>query len=427
MPLFFSQVLSIVENTENFKYLTLRRRLQLGYNVCMEKRIYMYRWKAYNYRDIKAAFMAKGYEVDEVWQHLDSYDVAPDFAEKVSDALRAQKYDFVFTVNYFPVIAGVCHDLSVPYVSWSCDNPLIAMHHESVFYDTNIIFTFDQTNYREFKEMGVKNIHYLPLCVDTKRIDALLSARDATPYKNVASFVGSLYERNSYDRIEHRLSDHLRGYFEAVMEIQSDLYGSSVVEEALTADILAELSEYFTLEKSPGSFSDLGLIFSTTTLGYKIAQIERMRGLNMLSKKMPVTIYTGSDTSELFNVTYRGSVDYWEEMPLVFCGSDINLNFTIPNIKSGLPLRIWDVLGCGGFLLTNFQAETPMYFSEGEDLVSFYSREDMVEKALYYASHDEKRRRIAASGRKKVEKHHTYEARINEMLDVLKGYGIHIF
>ncbi len=384
----------------------------------------MYRWRAYNYKDIKATFTSMGYEVDEVWQHLDSYDIAPEFAEKLSSALRAKKYDFVFTVNYFAVIAEVCHDLSIPYVSWSCDNPLISMHHESVFYDTNIIFTFDQTNYREFSGMGVKNIHYLPLCVDTTRIDAVLSAQDIRPYVNKVSFVGSLYERNSYDRIESKLSDHLRGYFEAVMEIQSDLYGSSVVEDSLTPDILAELSEYFTLEKSPGSFSDLGLIFSTTTLGYKIAQIERKRGLTMLSKKLPVTIYTGSDTSELLHVTYRGGVDYWSEMPLVFAGSDINLNFTIPNIKSGLPLRVWDVLGSGGFLLTNFQAETPMYFKEGEDLVSFFSREDMVEKALYYADHDDQRQRIAASGRAKTEKYHTYNIRISEMLDVLKEYGI---
>ena len=194
--------------------------------------------------------MSMGYEVDEVWQHLESYDVAPEFVSRLSDDLRAKDYTFVFTVNYFPVIAEVCHDLSIPYVSWSCDNPLISMYHESVFYDTNIIFTFDQTNYREFSDMGVTNIHYLPLAVDIGRIDSVLGSHSITPYKNTASFVGSLYERNSYDRIEPRLSDHLRGYFEAVMEIQSDLYGSSVVEEALTTDILFELSEYFTDRKS---------------------------------------------------------------------------------------------------------------------------------------------------------------------------------
>lgn len=60
--------------------------------------------------------------------------------------------------------------------------------------------------------------------------------------------------------------------------------------------------------------------------------------------------------------------------------SKINLNFTIPNIKSGIPLRVWDVLGAGGFLLTNYQAEIPYYFKEGEDLVCFDGIDDLCEK-----------------------------------------------
>lgn len=47
----------------------------------------------------------------------------------------------------------------------TCDNPLISMYHESVFHDCNYIFTFDKTNYLEFREMGVKHIWYLPLAV----------------------------------------------------------------------------------------------------------------------------------------------------------------------------------------------------------------------------------------------------------------------
>ena len=41
---------------------------------------------------------------------------------------------------------------------------------------------------------------------------------------------------------------------------------------------------------------------------------------------------------------------------------------------------MWDVLGAGGFLLSNFQAETPRFFKDGEDMVSYYSLEDLVER-----------------------------------------------
>ena len=45
---------------------------------------------------------------------------------------------------------------------------------------------------------------------------------------------------------------------------------------------------------------------------------------------------------------------------------------------------IWDVLGAGGFLMTNYQAEIPLYFKEGEDLICFDGVEDLAEKAGYY-------------------------------------------
>lgn len=393
--------------------------------------ILMYRWKAYNYRDIEQTFLLLGHTVDNIEQELGSYDVSPEFERVIEEKIRGTHYDMVFTVNYFPLISNVCERTGVNYVSWTCDNPLISMYHESVFHDCNYIFTFDKTNYLEFRGMGVKHIWYLPLAVDTERMDALLGApeeagrRNATQdsemrkYRGDVAFVGSLYERNSYDKIKNRLPEYLRGYFDAVMEAQLNISGANIVEPMLTTNILEQLQEYFQLEKSEGSFSDLGLIFQTTVLGFKIAEIERRRALIELSKHYKVNVYSNSDVSDLLRIQYCGSVDYWSEMPKVFRMSKINLNFTIPNIKSGIPLRIWDVLGCGGFLLTNYQAEIPYYFKEGEDLVCFDSPENLCEKVEYYLEHEEERKRIAWNGYRKVREKHSYIERIHTILDTV--------
>ena len=426
--------------------------------------ILMYRWKAYNYRDIEQTFLLLGYTVDNIEQELGSYDVSPEFERVIEEKIRGTHYDMVFTVNYFPLISNVCERTGVKYVSWTCDNPLISMYHESVFHDCNYIFTFDKTNYLEFRGMGVKHIWYLPLAVDTERMDALLGApeevrtagaahegmktagtvpeeigtAESVPaeigkagrrkaaqdsemrkYRGDVAFVGSLYERNSYDKIKNRLPEYLRGYFDAVMEAQLNISGANIVEPMLTTNILEQLQEYFQLEKSEGSFSDLGLIFQTTVLGFKIAEIERRRALIELSKHYKVNVYSNSDVSDLLRIQYCGSVDYWSEMPKVFRMSKINLNFTIPNIKSGIPLRIWDVLGCGGFLLTNYQAEIPYYFKEGEDLVCFDGLEDLCEKVGYYLEHEEERKRIAWNGYRKVREKHSYIERIHTILDTV--------
>ena len=395
--------------------------------------ILMYRWKAYNYRDIEQTFLLIGHTVDNIEQELGSYDVSPEFERVIEEKIRGTHYDMVFTVNYFPLISNVCERTGVKYISWTCDNPLISMYHESVFHACNYIFTFDKTNYLEFRGMGVKHIWYLPLAVDTERMDALLGAPEEAgrwkaaqdpemrKYRGDVAFVGSLYERNSYDKIKNRLPEYLRGYFDAAIEAQLNISGANIVEPMLTTNILEQLQEYFQLEKSEGSFSDLGLIFQTTVLGFKIAEIERRRALIELSKHYKVNVYSNSDVSDLLQIQYCGSVDYWSEMPKVFRMSKINLNFTIPNIKSGIPLRIWDVLGCGGFLLTNYQAEIPYYFKEGEDLVCFDGLEDLCEKVGYYLEHEEERKRIAWNGYHKVREKHSYIERIHTILDTVAG------
>ena len=382
--------------------------------------ILLYRWKAYNYLDVYQTFITLGHTVDIIEQDLTNYDEDPVFEQRLVNQLHTKEYDCVFTMNYFALISTVCQFCKVKYVIWTCDNPLISMYHKTIYNSCNYIFTFDKTNYIEFKGMGVEHIWYLPLAVDIKRLDYTLDhAKDLKAYENEIAFVGSLYERNTYDKLQETLPDFLKGYFEAVMQAQMCLSGANIIEEMLTEDILEQLQEYFQLKKSKDSFSDLGLIFSTTVLGFKIASIQRRKALIALSKHFPVTIYTNSNTADLLHINYRGSVDYWTEMPKVFRASKINLNFTIPNIKSGIPLRMWDIMGAGGFLMTNYQAEIPLYLKEGTDLVCFEDERDLVEKTHYYLAHEEDRKEIAGNGYKRVKEKHSYLQRITEMLNIV--------
>ena len=145
--------------------------------------ILVYRWKAYNYTDVIATFVQLGHQVDELEYHLDCYDEDEVFFELLSNKLKQKAYDFVFTMNYFGVVSDVCENCGVKYVSWTCDNPLISMYHQSIFNECNYIFCFDKSNYVEFRAMGCKHIWHLPLAVDTDRIDHVLAqAEDLHAY-----------------------------------------------------------------------------------------------------------------------------------------------------------------------------------------------------------------------------------------------------
>ena len=106
------------------------------------------------------------------------------------------------------------------------------------------------------------------------------------------------------------------------------------------------------------------------------------------------------------------------DMPLIFHKSKINLNITAKSIRSGLSLRIFDVLGCGGFLITNFQSELPDYFEIGKDLVTYESPQDLLDKCSYYLKHEDERIEIANNGYEKVKQFHTWDIRLVQLLQL---------
>ena len=80
-----------------------------------------------------------------------------------------------------------------------------------------------------------------------------------------------------------------------------------------------------------------------------------------------------------------------------------------------MPLRAFDIMGAGGFLLSNFQADFLDYFVPGEDFAFYDSQKDLVEKIDYYLRNDKERAEVAASAHKKIQQHHTFVHRILEM------------
>ena len=126
--------------------------------------------------------------------------------------------------------------------------------------------------------------------------------------------------------------------------------------------------------------------------------------------------FFGSGTTGL-PVKNCGRVKTHTQMPLVFANSKINLNITAKSIRSGLPLRIFDVLGAGGFLITNYQSELPEIFSIGKDLVAYESPEHLKELCTYYLWHEDERLEIAHNGYETIAKYHTYDIRLLQIID----------
>ena len=397
-------------------------------------RILFYCWKTYNQRAVIACLRQRGHEVDEFFYEMANFEADSELEVAFRDKLEACTYDAVFSINYFPGISDVCEEKGVKYICWTCDSPLSTMHHQSIFNSCNYVFSFDKYTQVKFNELGAK-MYYLPLASGVCPLDEPENgqkkeqdnhqekeqkSQQHREYSSDITFIGSMYKKNSYDEIEDKLPDYVRGYFDALMKLQMEIYGENYIDKMLDGDILYELSKHFRIEKSERSFSDISLTFSTTVLGFKIARMERLYLLNELSKRFQVNVYTDEAEAELPLANNLGKADYWSESAEIFRSSRINLNFTIRNIQSGIPLRVWDILACGGFLITNFQPELPLYFENGVDLVWFEDAKDLVEKCAYCLAHEEEREKIAANGYRKVSQLHTMEKRIKKIGEVVQ-------
>lgn len=385
-------------------------------------RILLYRWKVFNQDDVKSAIEYFGHEVHDYTETVIDKDDETGF--KLRDYVELRQvfsaYDCVFSLNYFPHVSDLCEELGKKYIAWTVDSPLISLYHQSLFNKCNYIFIFDRFYCEELKNLGAEHVWYLPLAVNCSRVDKItdsLTVAERNKWHSEVSFVGGMYHRNSYDEIKDKLPEYLRGYFDAAMAAQMEIYGDSIFDKVLTVDILEKLCELIDFKQDERAFSDIALVFSSTFLGFKLANIERVQILNKLAKHFPTDLYTDDPDKELIEVNLKGAVNYMTDMPKVFNCSRININPVMRNIRTGIPLRAWDIVGAGGFLMTSFQLEYMDFFENGKDYVYYESHDDLLRKTEYYLNHEDERAQIARNGHEKAEKFHSYEKRMEFILD----------
>lgn len=385
-------------------------------------KILLYRWKVFNQDDVKSAIEYFGHEVHDYTETVIDKDDETGFKLRDYAELRQvfSAYDCVFSLNYFPHVSDLCEELGKKYIAWTVDSPLISLYHQSLFNKCNYIFIFDRFYCEELKNFGAEHVWYLPLAVNCSRVDKItdsLTADERNKWHSEVSFVGGMYHRNSYDEIKGRLPEYLRGYFDAAMAAQMEIYGDSIFDKVLTVDILEKLCELIDFKQDERAFSDIALVFSSTFLGFKLANIERVQILNKLAKHFPTDLYTDDPDKELIGVNLKGAVNYMTDMPKVFNCSRININPVMRNIRTGIPLRAWDIVGAGGFLMTSFQLEYMDFFENGKDYVYYESHDDLLRKTEYYLNHEDERAQIARNGHEKAVKFHSYERRMEFILD----------
>lgn len=380
----------------------------------MSMKLLLYDMGAYTQLDIMETLTRMGIAYKNIMYKLQDLHEDAYFEKRIRQLIEEDTYDAVFSINYYPILARICQDISIAYLSWSYDSPInVSNIEETLGYQTNYVFFFDKAECRKYWSKGYRNVYHMPLAVNPQRLDEIaLSNEDGKKYRADISMVGQLY--NSFlPVLMEPLDKYDKGYLNAIIEAQLKLYGCYILDKVITEELVGRMNTaYAALGQESFLLNKEGLI---VTVAKHITHLERIIILDILSEKNQIHLYGAGSDETLSHVIWHGSAGYFDEMPRIFKLSKVNLNVSLKCIQSGIPLRALDIMGCGGFLLTNYQPEIAEYFIDGEELVMYSCLEEAVEKCQYYLEHDSEREQIAKKGYQKICESFKYEDRLRAM------------
>ncbi len=424
---------TIMEQWENWPALP-EHKLTAPATGRRKPKILIFEWESVSHKESVAAFKQLGFEISTYRTPYGNWLYDEAFLVQINRHLDLNHFDFVFSLNFFAMVAEACYVHDTPYIAWTYDSPSPIGDIRYLKYPTNHVFMFDSADVDEYHLKGCTDVRYMPLAVNVKRYDTMrCNLKDQEKYSSEISFVGRLYDTKLPQAMGY-LTDYQKAYLNALVDYQQPLYGYSVFTNILSTDLMKwldnpDFNKMINLEANTKMKEDDPDVLATPSAGSLglllnklVTNRERLLLISLLSKYHQFKLYSTS-THELFQNTIEcGIIDYYTEMPFVFRYSKMNLNMTLRCIRTGIPLRCLDIMGCHGLLLTNYQKDFEEHFRDQENLLIYNSIEEAYEKAQYYLTHETERQKIADRGYETVKKYYNYPTVLKEML-TLSGLG----
>ena len=174
-------------------------------------------------------------------------------------------------------------------------------------------------------------------------------------------------------------------------------------------------STFFKTDKNTKQENDICFIGGKT-----LVSPQREEYLKELEKryKLKVIGYGFTINGKKTQASWNG-----EHIAEAYKSSKIGLNIVSGGIfdcELQFSARVYQAVGCGCFLLTEYISNIESMFVPGVHLDVFYSKEEMINKVDYYLNHPEIREKIAEQGYQEVMKNHDIDIRVNQYLDIIK-------
>lgn len=371
--------------------------------------------------DIPLALEELGYQVSFIDTMLSDSFENDIIKEKIRQKLYSDNFDGVISFNFYPYVSEICESLNVPYIAWLYDSPVMYAYTPSILNKCNYIFCFDKKFCKDLIHVGINKVYYMPLAANTARLNSLTMTDDEfQKYNHNVTFVGRLFQDNNFNKFYNKIDSTYMSYFNNLFQLQYMTPDHNIFYTTLSINAINYLEKIIPNNLCTDyPLCNVSKCYSDIMLSRKYTELERTNTLNLISKFQTIHMYTDSDTSMLTNVINMGGIESINEAPKLFYSSKINLNFTQITIQSGLPLRIFDIMGNGGFLLSNAQNDFSDLFIPGEEVILYHNNEELIELINYYLAHEKERIEIAYNGYQKINTQHTFTNRLEQMIHIV--------
>ncbi len=333
---------------------------------------------------------------------------------------------FIVAINHNYAIQAYANRFEIPYVSWTIDSPSFHLMDSKIEHPLTIHFCYDIALVQHLLDMGVSNIEYLPPATVVRNFQpGVKNSIDI-------SFVGNVaFDQNLWSMYRDRLPNHLYSFLMELIDqlSENDLSrASGEVFESIRYEGLVFLDAIW--EYVHSSFKSIDYMSTRERvalhLSKEISRQFRIKVMNRLVRKFEgcaeIHIYGNESWVDVLEepAYYKGYLDELG-MARTFNTSKVNLNFIQPQAGDyALPMRVYDVLGSRGFLISNNRPVLHTEFTPSVHLVTTHL--DQLEEAIgYYLSASKEREQIKEAGWRKVTLNDTFLHRAKYIVERVKS------
>lgn len=333
----------------------------------------------------------------------------PDFIQRLLYLFVEVRPDFLLTINHLGFdeegkLAALLTELEMPFASWFVDSPAYILKNDCrQVSEWCKVFCWERSYLPMLEKMGFGSPVFLPLATNPATFRL---RREREKFSGRVAFVGD------------SLTEAVRKYEARLPGGALPPEGAALVRRQLEGGRrpMADMVRQQWPDIPPPLSLDLdaALVWKATRQ-YRAGVVQGLLPLG-------IAVYGDEGWRELLpgygNI--HGPVHYFRELPLLYCGADVNVNATSFQMNGALNQRVFDCAAAGAFLLTDHQEDMDIFFDVGLDAVCYRTPEEAVELAAWYLGHEAARREVTGRARARVLADHTYERRMQVLVSGMK-------